>query len=123
MRQRPAGSVDDMSPKLLMAYRVVSVITGIGLIVLVCVAMPIKYVAALGGNPAPTAVIGQIHGFLYMAYLVLTLALAYTSRPRWSLGKALLVALAGTIPFAVFFAEHRVVADARAQTQAPSPVG
>jgi integral membrane protein len=100
--RRPGG--------LLTAYRVVSLVTGIGLLALTLYAMPMKYIA---DDPGPVAVIGQIHGFLYMLYLVIALLLA--SRCKWSLVKTGLVLLAGTVPFAVFFAERRVVRDEQAR--------
>ena len=93
---------------LLTTYRVVSLVTGIGLLALVLYAMPMKYI---GDDAGPVAVIGQIHGFLYMLYLVIAVLLA--NRCKWSLVKTVLVLLAGTIPFAVFFAERRVVRDER----------
>ena len=54
-------------------YRVAAWVTGIGLLVLVFVAMPLKY---FFGEPRPVAVVGMMHGFLYMAYIVCTLILA-----------------------------------------------
>lgn len=84
-------------------YRVGAWIVGVGLLVLVLVGMPMKY---LGGDPTVVAIVGPLHGFLYMAYLVLTADLAY--RARWPVGRAVLVALAGTIPFVSFVAERSV---------------
>jgi integral membrane protein len=104
---RPSGTADGRTAGgLLTAYRVISIVTGIGLLALALYAMPMKY---LGDDARPVAVIGQIHGFLYMVYLVIALLLA--NRCKWSLVKTILVLLAGTIPFAVFFAERRVVRD------------
>jgi integral membrane protein len=94
---------------VLTAYRILAYVTGTGLILLVCVAMPLKYV---GDNPEPTAVIGQVHGFLYALYALCTLLLAYIR--RWTVRKAILVMLAGTVPFVTFYAERRVVAAERA---------
>ncbi len=87
----------------LVAYRTFAWITGIGLVLLVCVAMPIKYT---GGSSRPTAIIGMLHGFLYMGYVVCTLVLA--ERCRWRPVRAVLVALAGTVPFVSFVAERKV---------------
>ena len=84
-------------------YRVGAWIVGVGLLVLVLVGMPLKY---LGGDGTVVAIVGPIHGFLYMGYLLLTADLAY--RDRWPVGRAVLVALAGTIPFVSFVAERRV---------------
>lgn len=103
--------------KLLLGYQVISMVTGVGLIILVFIAVPLKYAA---GHNGPVAVVGQIHGFLYMVYVLVTLVLAYTR--RWNLLKALLVLLAGTVPLAVFFAERKVVRDERAADQeVPAP--
>lgn len=99
-----------MSPVLridtaLRAYRVMAWITGVVLLVLVLVAMPLKY---FFGQPQLTAIVGVGHGFLYMVYIVVTLLLA--ERGRWKPLDALVVLAAGTIPFASFFAERRVTA-------------
>ena len=59
--------------KLLPAYRVAAWVTGIGLVILVFVAMPLKY---FFGQPLLVAIVGMAHGFLYMAYIVITLLLA-----------------------------------------------
>lgn len=84
-------------------YRVCAWVTGIGLITLVFVAMPLKYIWDI---PGPVAVVGMLHGFLYMAYIVATLILA--ERARFTPVFAVLVLLAGTIPVASFVAERKV---------------
>jgi len=99
---------------VLTAYRVLAYVTGTVLLVLVCVAMPLKY---LGDNPEPTSVIGQVHGFLFAVYALCVLLLAYVR--RWTLGKAVLVVLAGTIPFVTFYAERKVAAAEAGRTAAP----
>jgi integral membrane protein len=88
---------------------VMAYVTGTGLVVLVCIAMPIKYI---GHNDTPVAIVGALHGFLYMIYVVCSLVLA--ERCRWRPVQALLVALAGTIPFVSFYAERKVTAQVRA---------
>jgi integral membrane protein len=84
-------------------YRVAAWVTGIGLLVLVFIAMPLKY---FFGEPRPVALVGMLHGFLYMAYIVCTLILA--ERCRWRPLDALVILLAGTIPIASFVAERQV---------------
>jgi len=75
----------------------------IGLLVLVFVAMPLKY---FFDTPGPVAVVGVTHGFLYMLYIVATLLLA--ERVRAKPLEALVVLLAGTVPIASFLAERAV---------------
>ena len=87
----------------LIAYRIMAYVTGTGLVVLVCIAMPIDIFAH---NHRPVAIVGALHGFFYMAYVVCALVLA--ERCRWRPVRAVLVALAGTVPFVSFYAERKV---------------
>lgn len=89
----------------LQRFRVTAWVVGVGLLVLVLVAMPLKYLA---DQPGPVALIGPIHGFLYIVYLLCALDLAV--RNRWPLPRALAIMLAGTVPFLSFVAERRVTA-------------
>jgi integral membrane protein len=90
-------------------YRIAAWVTGIGLLVLVFVAMPLKY---FFGYPELTSIVGVTHGFLYMIYIVCTLLLA--ERGRWKPLDALLILIAGTVPVASFVAERRVTRRVRA---------
>jgi integral membrane protein len=92
----------------LRAYRVMAWVTGTGLVILVFVAMPLKY---FFGQPMLVSIVGMLHGFFYMAYIVCTLVLA--ERCRWRPLDALVILLCGTIPLASFFAERRVTARVR----------
>ena len=93
-------------------YRVLAYVVGVMLLLLVLVAMPLKYLA---DTPGPVAVIGTAHGFLFMVYLVTALDLGI--RLRWPWLKLGLVMLAGTVPFASFVAERRAHSDVRARTR------
>lgn len=87
----------------LLRYRVIAYVVGVGLIILVFVGVPMKYA---GGNDIVVAVVGPIHGFLFIIYLAATLDLAV--RCRWPMHRSILVGLAGTIPFMSFVAERKV---------------
>ena len=93
----------------LRAYRVMAWVTGVGLVILVFVGMPLKY---FWGHPQVVAYVGMAHGFLYMIYILCTLVLA--ERCRWKPVDALVILLAGTVPLAGFFAERRVTVRVRA---------
>ncbi len=84
-------------------YRIIAWIVGVFLLVLVLVGMPLKYI---GDNDTVVAVVGPLHGFLYMIYLLLTFDLS--RRAGWPFGRMILVMLAGTIPFFSFWAERQV---------------
>src|ERR1700712_1868407 len=87
----------------LIRYRTIAWIVGVGLLVLVLVGMPLKYI---GGDDTVVAVVGPIHGFLFMIYLVLAFDLA--RRAKWSFPRMILVMLSGTIPFLSFWTERKV---------------
>lgn len=93
----------------LQRYRTIAYVVGVGLLVLVLVGMPLEYFA---GYPTVTAIVGPIHGVLYMLYLAFTVDLAL--KARWSAKGTVLVALAGTIPFLSFYAERKVTGKVRA---------
>jgi integral membrane protein len=101
-----------VSPKVRAAlgrYRVMAYVVGVMLLLLVAVAMPIKYI---GHHDGPVAVIGTAHGFLYAIYLLAAFDLAL--RARWTAVGTVLVLLAGTIPFFSFVAERKVTRATRA---------
>jgi integral membrane protein len=101
-----------VAPKVASAltrYRVMAYITGTMLLLLVVVAMPLKY---WGGHEGPVAVIGTAHGFLYAVYLLAAFDLAL--RGRWRALSTLGVLLAGTIPLVSFVAERIVTRKTRA---------
>jgi len=89
-------------------YRVIAYVVGIGLL-----ALTVATILDWGFHiPQYAAIIGPLHGFLYMIYLALAVDLALKS--RWSIGGSVLVLLAGTIPFLSFVAERQVTKRVRA---------
>jgi integral membrane protein len=100
------ASTERLAPALrgrLTRFRVIAYVVGVFLLVLALVAMPMKY---LGGDERAVAIVGPLHGFLYMVYLVLGADLAL--RARWSLRGTLGVLVAGTVPFLSFVTERVV---------------
>jgi integral membrane protein len=87
----------------LLRFRIVAYVVGVGLLVLVFVGVPLNHLAH---QPAVVAVVGPLHGFLYILYLLTTVDLAF--RCRWPVLRTVLVMLAGTIPFLSFVAERKV---------------
>ena len=94
----------------LLRYRILAFLTGALLVLLVFVALPLKYLA---DQPGMVSVIGTAHGFLFMVYLVTALDIGI--RLRWPWLKLGLVMLAGTVPFASFVAERRAHHDVRSR--------
>jgi integral membrane protein len=93
----------------LQRYRVLAYVVGVLLILLVLVAVPLKYFA---DNDGPVAVFGPAHGFLYALFAIAAFDLAL--RAKWRPSSTVLVLLAGTIPFLSFVAERTVTRKMRA---------
>jgi integral membrane protein len=83
-------------------FRVMAYVVGVLLLVLVFVAMPLKYFA---DQPTMVAIVGPLHGFLYMVYLVAAFDLAV--RAKWPFLRTVAVLLAGTVPVMSFVAERK----------------
>ena len=93
-------------------FQVAAWVTGTVLAFMTVVGLPWKYL--LGNGEATWYAIGwQLHGFLFMVYLVTVLDVAI--RARWSPGRTALVGLAGTIPFLSFVLERRTTHQLRAE--------
>ena len=97
----------------LLRYRVLANVVGVVLLVLVLVAVPLRYV---GGHPGLSKAVSPVHGALYMV-LVLCVLLLGRAR-RWPVSRIVLVALGGTVPVVSFLVERRVVARERADLAA-----
>ena len=87
----------------LLRYRIMAYVVGVGLLILVFVGVPLQYGANI---PQVAAVVGPIHGFLYIVYLVSAVDLA--RRSRFTLWQLAAMVGAGFLPFLAFFIEHRV---------------
>ncbi|MGW7303343.1 DUF3817 domain-containing protein [Streptomyces sp. NPDC054829] len=92
-----------MKSSVLTRYRVMAYVTAVMLLVL-CTCMIFKYGFDKGEDV--TFAVSQIHGVLYIIYLIFAFDLG--SKAKWPFGKLLWVLLSGTIPLAAFFVERRI---------------
>jgi integral membrane protein len=108
-----------MKKSVLTRYRVMAYVTAVMLLVL-CTCMVFKYGFDMGEGV--TLVVSQIHGVLYIIYLVFAFDLG--SKAKWPLGKLAWVLLSGTIPTAAFFVERKIRHELEGQVVdgAPAPV-
>lgn len=77
---------------------------GISLLVLLFIAMPLKYMLDM---PLMVKYVGMAHGILFIVYILLALLLS--SKFKWSFSKLALVCLASIIPFGTFYIEKKVL--------------
>jgi integral membrane protein len=85
-------------------YRIMAFIVGTGLLVLVFVGVPLQYGADI---PQVAEIVGPIHGFLYIVYLLTAVDLG--RRARFTLLQLAAMIGAGFLPFLAFIIEHRVM--------------
>ena len=101
-------------------YRVMAYITGVLIIVVCFVGIPLQLAAH---NTFIANDIGTLHGFLYIVYIIVSYILA--QKLKMKLGPTLLLLLAGTIPIMTFFVERWMnrayIAPALAAESAPTP--
>ncbi|KFG68813.1 DUF3817 domain-containing protein [Microvirga sp. BSC39] len=93
--------------------RAVSLLEGVTLLLLVCVAVPLKHLA---GFPIATSIMGPIHGMAFVLYV--WMLVQTVSMGGWTKGQAAGMALAAFIPFGAFVNE-RVLARRQASLAKP----
>jgi len=88
---------------VLKRFRVISIAEGISMVVLLFIAMPLKYGFDL---PAMVKYTGWIHGILFMVYV---LTLFPTSRSlKWSFYTTFLALIASILPFGPFLFDRKL---------------
>lgn len=83
--------------------RAVGMAEGLSFILLLGVAMPLKYLA---GIPLAVRIVGSLHGVLFLALLVVLGQAA--SAARWPIKSTLLVFVAALVPFGPFLIDGRL---------------
>jgi integral membrane protein len=81
-------------------FRSVAFLEGVSFLLLLFIAMPLKYLA---GMPLGVKVVGMAHGVLVIAYCLL-LAVVHAEN-NWTLRKTVLSLLVSLLPFGTFYAE------------------
>lgn len=91
-------------------FRIIAFLEGISFLLLIFIAMPIKYI---GAEPIVVKFVGMAHGILFMAFIYFQFH-AYMQQ-RWSMKFNLLAFIASLIPFATFVLEHKLEKIAKTQ--------
>lgn len=94
--------------------RVVALVEGVSFLVLLFVAMPLKYAA---GMPAAVRIVGGIHGGLFLLFL-LALFQAF-DEAKWPVSRAAVGFVASVVPFGTFWFDRSLREEqARRETSA-----
>jgi integral membrane protein len=85
--------------------RIIALLEGISLLVLLFIAVPLKYMFSY---PAGSELVGPIHGVLFLLFIVLTIIVA--AEQNWKfLGTTWKVLLASFVPFGTFYVDKKIL--------------
>ena len=84
------------------AFRVVSILEGLSYILLLFIAVPIKY---LGNDPSYVKMLGMPHGLLFVGYIMLAFFLK--SELKWDSKTFWIILAASIIPFGTFYIDKK----------------
>lgn len=84
-------------------FRLVAILEGISYLLLLCLAMPLKYVF---NYKSAVLYMGWAHGVLFIAFVIL-LMLVWI-KFKWSFGKVVFAFIMSLIPFGTFVLERKL---------------
>lgn len=88
---------------MLKAFRTLSLIEGLSLVILLFIAMPAKYHFGISGV---VPIVGMTHGSLWLTYVVMSLMVSH--QQKWSVSFWMLTLLVSVVPFACLWLERRL---------------
>lgn len=83
--------------------RLVAFLEGISFVLLMFIAVPLKYYA---GMPGMVKVVGMAHGLLFVGYIIYVLLAQ--NEFKWAWRKTLLALLLSVLPFGTFWADWKL---------------
>jgi integral membrane protein len=84
--------------------RIIGFSEGISLLILIFVAVPLKYI---GHHPSVVKAMGPIHGALFLLFIVNTVSVGVEQ--KWQFKTTLKVLLACIIPFGTFYIDRKIL--------------
>ena len=84
--------------------RLTGILEGLSFIILLVIAMPLKYLA---GKPEMVSIVGMAHGVLFILYILFSV-LAKFEYP-WSWKKMFALWVASVVPFGTFYADYKLL--------------
>ena len=83
--------------------RIIGIAEGTSLLILLFVAMPLKYYA---GKPQLVTIVGWIHGGLFVLFMLAVLIVYY--RYKWPFARVIVAFLAAFFPFGTFIFDRQL---------------
>lgn len=88
-------------------FRVVAFLEGVSYLLLLFVAVPIKY---FGDDPQYVKMLGMPHGLLFIGYIILAFLLK--SHYKWNNKTFFIILIASILPFATFYVDKKYLKNA-----------
>lgn len=85
------------------AFRLISFLEGVSYLLLLFIAVPIKY---FQGNELYVKILGMPHGILFMVYIALVIVIRFDN--LWFKKYFILISLASIVPFGTFIVEYKL---------------
>lgn len=85
-------------------FRTVAMAEGVSFLILLGIAMPLKYMA---GKPGMVDLFGWVHGLLFISYMITGLQVKIER--EWPIGKTALAVVAALIPFGPFLLDKKLL--------------
>lgn len=92
--------IRNVMSSLINSFRVVALLEGLSYILLLFIAVPIKY---LGDDPTYVKMLGMPHGILFVAYIALAIFVGQDL--KWNSKTFGIVLVASIIPFGTFYVD------------------
>jgi integral membrane protein len=92
-------------------FRSIAIAEGVSFLILLFIAMPLKYFA---GFPHAVVYVGWIHGILFIAFCILLVVVK--SAYNWNYGKAAIAFLASLLPFGTFVLDAKILSKETTKT-------
>lgn len=85
-------------------FKIVAILDGISFLVLLGIAMPLKYVY---GHTEATQAVGMAHGLLFIAYVLMVVLIR--KQLNWNLKTTFLALTASVLPFGSFVVDRKLL--------------
>jgi integral membrane protein len=83
--------------------RIIALLEGISFLLLLGIAMPLKYMA---GQPGAVRMVGMAHGLLFILYVFYVIRIQ--ADVKWSVKQTVLALVASVVPFGTFYADAKL---------------
>ena len=94
--------------------RILGFLEGLSLLILIFVAVPMKYYY---GNPNLSATLGPIHGAIFVLFIFMALLVGI--KHNWKIKLYILIFLACFIPFGTFYIDNKFFAKLKSDQSSP----